>query len=74
MIGTPAARALFYALHIAAYLVVSAGAVRNAAGGLAGSVALLDECVARMESCGAASADEARRAASKTPRRLLTSA
>ncbi len=26
MIGTPAARALFYALHIAAYLVVSAGA------------------------------------------------
>lgn len=55
-------------------LVVSAGAVRNAAGGLAGSVALLDECVARMESCGAASADEARRAASETPRRLLTSA
>ncbi len=55
-------------------LVVSAGAVRNAAGGLAGSVALLDECVARMASCCAASADEARRAASETPRRLLVSA
>jgi len=54
-------------------LTVSRGAVRNASGGLAGSVALLDECLARMASSGAASADEARRAASETPRRLLAS-
>ena len=54
-------------------LSVSAGAVRNASGGLAGSVALLDECASRMASCGAATAEEARRAASETPRRLLAS-
>jgi N-acetylglucosamine-6-phosphate deacetylase len=54
-------------------LVVSAGAVRNASGGLAGSAALLDACVERMASSGAASAGEARRAASETPRRLLAS-
>lgn len=54
-------------------LTVSAGAVRNASGGLAGSVALLDECVARIAACGAATPDEARHAASQTPRRLLAS-
>jgi N-acetylglucosamine-6-phosphate deacetylase len=55
-------------------LTVSGGAVRNGSGGLAGSVALLDECLARAASCGAATADEARYAASETPRRLLESA
>lgn len=55
-------------------LTVSAGTVRNASGGLAGSVALLDECVARMAACGAATSDEARHAASRTPLRLLASA
>ena len=54
-------------------LTVSSGAVRNASGGLAGSVALLDECVERMAACGAATPDEARHAASETPRRLLAS-
>lgn len=54
-------------------LTVSAGAVRNASGGLAGSVALLDDCASRMAACGAATAEEARRAASETPRRLLAS-
>ena len=52
-------------------LTVSGGAVRNASGGLAGSAALLDECVERMASSGAATADEARHAATVTPRRLL---
>jgi len=54
-------------------LTVSEGAVRNASGGLAGSGALLPECVERIAACGAASAEEARRAASETPRRLLAS-
>jgi N-acetylglucosamine-6-phosphate deacetylase len=54
-------------------LTVSAGTVRNASGGLAGSVALLDDCVGRMASCEAATPEEARRAASETPRRLLAS-
>jgi len=54
-------------------LTVSAGTVRNASGGLAGSVALLDDCASRMAACGAATAEEARRAASETPRRLLAS-
>jgi N-acetylglucosamine-6-phosphate deacetylase len=54
-------------------LTVSEGAVRNASGGLAGSGALLPECVERIAACGAASAEEARSAASETPRRLLAS-
>ncbi len=54
-------------------LTVSEGAVRNASGGLAGSVALLPDCVDRMASCGAATEEEARHAASETPRRILAS-
>lgn len=54
-------------------LTVSAGAVRNASGGLAGSVALLDECIARLVASGVATEEEARAAASRTPRRILAS-
>ena len=54
-------------------LTVSEGAVRNASGGLAGSAALLDECVARFVACGVAAEEEAWIAASRTPRRLLSS-
>ena len=54
-------------------LTVSDGAVRNASGGLAGSAALLDECVARLVASGVATEEEAWVAASKTPRRLLAS-
>ena len=54
-------------------LTVSSGTVRNASGGLAGSAALLDECVARLVACGVATEEEARVAASTTPRRLLAS-
>lgn len=52
-------------------LTLSGGAVRNASGGLAGSAALLPDCVDRLVACGVATAEEARRAASETPRRLL---
>ena len=55
-------------------LTVSKGAVRNASGNLAGSVALLPDCVERLVSCGVATGDEAWHAASDTPRRLLASA
>jgi N-acetylglucosamine-6-phosphate deacetylase len=54
-------------------LTLSGGAVRNASGGLAGSAALLPDCVDRLVSCGVATAEEARRAASETPLRLLAS-
>ena len=54
-------------------LTLSGGAVRNASGGLAGSAALLPDCVERLVSCGVATAEEAHRAASETPRRLLAS-
>jgi N-acetylglucosamine-6-phosphate deacetylase len=54
-------------------LTVSSGSVRNASGGLAGSVALLPECVERLAGSGVATGEEARRAASETPRRLLAS-
>lgn len=54
-------------------LTVSDGAVRNASGGLAGSAALLPDCVERLAGCGVATLEEARHAASGTPRRLLAS-
>ena len=54
-------------------LTLSNGAVRNASGGLAGSAALLPDCVERLVASGVATAEEARRAASATPRRLLAS-
>lgn len=54
-------------------LTLSGGAVRNASGGLAGSAALLPDCVDRLVSLGVATAEEARRAASETPLRLLAS-
>jgi len=54
-------------------LTVSKGAVRNASGGLAGSAALLPDCVERLVACGVATVDEARHAASLTPGRLLAS-
>ena len=54
-------------------LTLSKGAVRNAAGGLAGSAALLSDCVERLVSSGVATEEEARRAASETPRRILAS-
>jgi N-acetylglucosamine-6-phosphate deacetylase len=54
-------------------LTVADGAVRNASGGLAGSAALLDECAARLVACGAATEEETWIAASRTPRRLLSS-
>jgi len=51
-------------------LTLKDGSVRNARGNLAGSAALLDDCVARFESLGFAAAD-ARRAATDVPRRVL---
>lgn len=54
-------------------LTVSNGAVKNAAGGLAGSAALLPDCVERIVSCGVATEEEAFRAASVVPLRLLAS-
>ncbi|MBK9087631.1 MAG: N-acetylglucosamine 6-phosphate deacetylase [Holophagales bacterium] len=54
-------------------LTVTGGAVRNASGNLAGSAALLPDCVDRLASCGVATVEEARHAASVTPRRLLAS-
>jgi N-acetylglucosamine-6-phosphate deacetylase len=54
-------------------LTLSKGAVRNASGGLAGSAALLPDCVERLVACGVATEEEARRAASETPRHLLSS-
>jgi N-acetylglucosamine-6-phosphate deacetylase len=51
-------------------LAVKNGAARNAAGALAGSTALLDECVARLASIGV-SPDAARRMAADVPRRVL---
>ena len=54
-------------------LTVSKGAVRNATGGLAGSAALLPDCVERLAACGVTTLEEARHAASEMPRRLLAS-
>ena len=54
-------------------LSVSKGAVRNASGNLAGSVALLPDCVERLVTSGVATEEEARHAASETPRRILAS-
>jgi N-acetylglucosamine-6-phosphate deacetylase len=54
-------------------LTLSGGAVRNTSGGLAGSAALLPDCVDRLVACGVATAEEAHLAASETPRRLLAS-
>ena len=54
-------------------LTLSDGAVRNASGGLAGSAALLPDCVERLVSSGVATAEEARHAAAAPPRRLLAS-
>ncbi len=51
-------------------LTVRDGTARNAAGNLAGSIALLDECVERLASIGVAR-DRAIRAASTVPRRIL---
>jgi N-acetylglucosamine-6-phosphate deacetylase len=51
-------------------LTVKDGAARNAAGALAGSTALLDECVTRLASIGVP-ADSARRMAADVPRRIL---
>jgi N-acetylglucosamine-6-phosphate deacetylase len=54
-------------------LTLAGGAVRNASGGLAGSAALLPDCVERLVACGVATEDEAYAAGSETPRRLLSS-
>jgi N-acetylglucosamine-6-phosphate deacetylase len=51
-------------------LTVRSGAARNAAGALAGSTCLLDECVTRLASIGVP-ADSARRMAADVPARLL---
>lgn len=51
-------------------LTVKGGAARNAAGALAGSTALLDDCVAGLTSIGV-SRDAARRMASDVPLRVL---
>ncbi|HQR67420.1 MAG TPA: N-acetylglucosamine 6-phosphate deacetylase [Thermoanaerobaculia bacterium] len=51
-------------------LTLRDGAVRNATGNLAGSAALLDDCVARLASCGIPP-EAARRSAATVPRRLL---
>ena len=51
-------------------LTVKDGAARNAAGALAGSTALLDDCVTRLASIGIP-ADSARRMAADVPRRIL---
>ncbi len=53
-------------------LTVKDGAARNASGALAGSTALLDDCVARLASAGLP-AEVAARSASIVPRRLLAS-
>ena len=53
-------------------LTVQGGAARNAAGALAGSTALLDDCVRHLASTGLP-AEVAVRAASDVPRRLLAS-
>ena len=53
-------------------LTVKDGAARNAAGALAGSTRLLDECVTRLASIGVPS-DAAHRMASDVPRRVLFS-
>jgi N-acetylglucosamine-6-phosphate deacetylase len=52
-------------------LTVKNGAARNAAGALAGSACLLDECVTRLSSVGV-SKDVARQMAADVPARLLT--
>ena len=54
-------------------LTVKDGAARNAAGALAGSTALLDDCVTRLASIGVP-ADSARRMAADVPRRILDAA
>jgi len=51
-------------------LTVKDGAARNASGALAGSTALLDDCVARLQSIGVP-ADSARRMAADVPRSIL---
>jgi len=51
-------------------LTVKDGAARNAAGALAGSTALLDDCVNRLASVGIPT-DSARRMAADVPRRIL---
>ncbi|HEX5854469.1 MAG TPA: N-acetylglucosamine-6-phosphate deacetylase, partial [Thermoanaerobaculia bacterium] len=51
-------------------LTVKNGAARNAAGALAGSTCLLDECVTRLSSAGVPG-DAARRMAADVPARLL---
>src|SRR5664279_2726152 len=51
-------------------LTVKDGAARNAAGALAGSTALLDDCVTRLASIGVP-ADSARSMAADVPRRIL---
>jgi N-acetylglucosamine-6-phosphate deacetylase len=51
-------------------LTVKDGAARNAAGALAGSTALLDDCVKRLASVGIPT-DSARRMAADVPRRIL---
>jgi N-acetylglucosamine-6-phosphate deacetylase len=52
-------------------LTVKGGAARNASGALAGSTALLDDCVKHL--AGIVPGDVAVRAASDVPRRLLAS-
>jgi N-acetylglucosamine-6-phosphate deacetylase len=52
-------------------LTVKDGVVRNATGNLAGSVCLLDECLARLVSAGIPE-DTALRAASEVPARVLS--
>jgi len=52
-------------------LTVRDGAARNAAGALAGSTCLLDECVTRLTSIGIPK-DDARRMAADVPARLLS--
>ena len=51
-------------------LTVRNGAARNAAGALAGSTCLLDECVTRLASAGVPG-EVARRMAADVPARLL---
>jgi len=51
-------------------LTVEDGVARNASGALAGSTALLDDCVARLQSIGVP-ADSARRMAADVPRSIL---
>jgi len=51
-------------------LTLREGAVRNAAGNLAGSAATLDECAGRLASCGIPP-EAAFRSASEVPRRIL---